>query len=424
MAFPFQSVGLQGPPSGPNPRKSRPQRNRARWFWPTLRQRAPARSAHGRLVFDPLEPRLLLSADVLAVNLAHDTGPQAADHSVIVQMVQDTQQTNAQAVSVQRVQVVDQSNNAVLAFGDINEISAISIVGGAGNDKLTIDAQSFGGHTAPAISFDGGAGQNNVVFDNSGATTWSLTGKDAGTVAGNGVTTTFQNVGNLTGAANNNDTLTVQKGGTLSGTFDGGAGGFDSLVFDNGPHTSVTYTPTGSDSGAIVQDGQTFNFKGLEPISLGAESHVIVDTSATTGGTQSPDPLTTTLQTVGGAFTGGLGDNLVISGTDHNGAAFEYITFHADSAASGLEITLGAADTMQVDSLPDIGKNLTIDGNARRSPSPTASPRPTRSAPPRRQPAGNRSAAPRPPPKASARSASTPTSRWIRASPSRRARFP
>src|ERR1700730_2571440 len=130
MAFPFQSVGLQGPPSGPNPRKSRPRRSRARWFWPTLRQRAPARSSHDRLVFDPLEPRLLLSADVLAVNLAaHDPGPQAADHSIIVQMVQETQQVNAQTVSVQRVQVVDQNNNAVLAFGDINEISAISITG-------------------------------------------------------------------------------------------------------------------------------------------------------------------------------------------------------------------------------------------------------------------------------------------------------
>src|SRR6202035_5420951 len=98
----------------------------------------------------------------------------------------------------------------------------ISIVGGAGNDKLTIDAQSFGGHTAPAISFDGGAGQNNVIFDNTGATTWSLTGQDAGTVGGNGVTASFRNAGNLTGAANNNDTLTVEQGGTLSGTFDGG----------------------------------------------------------------------------------------------------------------------------------------------------------------------------------------------------------
>src|SRR5580704_4817816 len=284
---------------------------------------------------------LLLIADVLAVNLAaHDPGPQAADHSIIVQMVQETQQVNAQTVSVQRVQVVDQNNNAVLAFGDINEISAISIAGGTGNNTVTIDAKSFGGHTAPAISFDGGAGQNNLVFDNSTATNWSLTGADAGTVSGNGVSASFQNVGNLTGAANNNDTLTVEKGGTLSGTYDGGVGGFDSLVFDNGPHASVTYTPTTPGSGAIVEDGQTFNFKGLEPISLGAQSHVILDTSAQTGGSTSPDPLTTTLQTVGGAFSSqGPGDNLVISGTDHNGAALEYITFHADSAASGLEIT-------------------------------------------------------------------------------------
>ena len=78
MAFPFQSVGLQGPPSGPNPRKSRPRRSRGRWFWPMSRPRQPARAAHERLVFDPLEPRLLLNADVLSINLAHDAGPAVA----------------------------------------------------------------------------------------------------------------------------------------------------------------------------------------------------------------------------------------------------------------------------------------------------------------------------------------------------------
>ena len=346
MAFPFQSVGLQGPPSGPNPRKSRPRRSR-RWFWPILRQRSPARSAHDRLVFDPLEPRLLLSADVLAINLAHDTGPQAADHSIIVEMVQETQQVNAQTVSVQRVQVVDQSNNAVLAFGDISDISAISIVGGDGNDKLTIDAQSFGGHTAPAISFDGGAGQNNVVFDNSGATTWSLTGKDAGTVAGNGVTTTFQNAGNLTGAADNKDTLTVEQGGTLSGVYDGGEGGNDSLVFDTGPHQTVAYT-VGPQTSTLTLDGNAFSFANVEQTKIN-------------------DPATFTLgaglSAELSAFNDGSGNNLLLSPT--NGSNFTAVNL--DATGASFELALGTGDSLKVDALNfdsfAPGTAFKIDGN-------------------------------------------------------------
>ena len=151
MAFPFQSVGLQGPPSGPNPRKSRPRRNRARWFWPTLRQRAPARPLHDRLVFDPLEPRLLLNADVLAINLAHDLGPQAGDQRHRADGAGDRAGRRADS-SVQRVQVFDQSNNAVLASATSTRFQAVAIVGDARNDNLPIDATSFAGRFAPAIS--------------------------------------------------------------------------------------------------------------------------------------------------------------------------------------------------------------------------------------------------------------------------------
>ena len=246
-----------------------------RWFWRNPAKAARAQTGHERLVFDPLEPRLLLNADVLTISLAQDNPAQPIDHSIIVQMVQQTEQVNNQAVSVQQVQVVDQSNgNAVLAFGDLNEISAISIAGGAGNTSVTIDASSFAGQKAPAISFEGGSGQNTVIFDNTTATNWSLTGANAGTVTGGGVNLSFQNVANLTGAANNNDTLTVEQGGTLSGVFDGGAGGFDSLVFDNGPHQSAVYTPTGPQSGTISLDGQAYNFANLEPTVLGPVAQV------------------------------------------------------------------------------------------------------------------------------------------------------
>jgi hypothetical protein len=272
VAYPFQSTGLFGRPSKRSPDRPRRRIGPTRWFWRTPRRIARPNLGHERLVFDPLEPRLLLNADVLTVNLAHDAGPQPVDHNLIVQLVQQTEQVNNQAVAVQRVQVVDQSNNnAVLAFGDLSDISAVSIQTGAGNTSLTIDAKSFAGQTAPTISFDGGSGQNNIIFDNSTPTNWSLTGQNSGTVSGNGVTASFQNVANLTGAATSNDTLTVQQGGSLSGTFDGGAGGNDSLVFDNGPHQAAAYT-IGSQSSTITLDGQSLTFAGLESVDIGDPS--------------------------------------------------------------------------------------------------------------------------------------------------------
>ena len=204
MAYPFKSTGLFGRPAGRTPSSARRRRGGPRWFW-----RSPARAAqpqvatgHERLVFDPLEPRLLLNADVLTVNLAQQAAATPVDHSLIVQMVEATEQVNNQAISVQRVQVVDQANNnAILAFGDLNEISGISIETGAGNNTITIDASSFAGQKPPTISIDGGSGQDNLVFDNTTATNWQLTGANSGTVTGAGVTATFTNIANLTGAA-------------------------------------------------------------------------------------------------------------------------------------------------------------------------------------------------------------------------------
>src|SRR5580692_2148375 len=104
MAFPFQSVGLFGPPAKRTPRKTRPRRGPRQWFWRKPSRAARPHPGHERLVFDPLEPRLLLNADVLSVNLAQDPGAQPLDHSLIVQLVNATEQVNAQTVTVQRVQ--------------------------------------------------------------------------------------------------------------------------------------------------------------------------------------------------------------------------------------------------------------------------------------------------------------------------------
>ena len=144
MAVPF------GPPAYALLRNRRKTRTAER-----LRQcTALGGSGRGKLLFDPLEPRLLMSGDILSINLAQGALAHQ-DHSLVVQMVTQTEQVNQTSQNVQRVEVVDQAqNNAVLAFGDLSVITQVNIVGNAqstNTDTITIDANSFGAVTLPAV---------------------------------------------------------------------------------------------------------------------------------------------------------------------------------------------------------------------------------------------------------------------------------
>ena len=302
MAFPFKSTGLFGRPSGRPPSSPHPRHRRAlpRWLWRSSPKAARPNAAAGyeRLIFDPLEPRLLLNADVLTVNLAQQGAAAPVDHSLIVQMVQATEQVNNQAVTVQRVQVVDQANNAILAFGDLNEISGLSIDAGNGNNTITIDATSFAGQQAPAISIDGGSGQNNLVFDNStNNTSWQLTGQNSGSVSGAGVNVAFQNVQNLTSGTANANTLTVEQSGTLSGVFDGGAGQNNSLLLNTWEHQSAEAS-IGPQYDTITLDGQAYNYTDVQNVNIGDPTEM--EFNATLGGTVTGATITMEANSGGG----------------------------------------------------------------------------------------------------------------------------
>ena len=91
--------------------------------------------------------------------------------------------------------------------------------------------------------------------------TWDVTGPDAGKVAD----VDFRSVENLTGAPDNRDTFVLGTGGSISGTVDGGSGGFDSLVFDVDGKT-VHSTANDPHSGSISVSGTPIRYVGLEPI--------------------------------------------------------------------------------------------------------------------------------------------------------------
>lgn len=326
MSYPFLSRGMWGRPQSRHAKRAPFTANQ---LFRALGGRRTGPSIGDRIIFDALEPRLLMNADVLGINLAtqNDDG---LSHDMIVRLVEENQQIDARSVTTQRVEIRDRTGGALLAFGDLAEISAISIQGGGGNDTLTIDAASFGNVTLPAISFDGGAGDDRVVFDATADTTWTVDGDNAGRVG----SVTFTNTENLTGAADNRDTFVVTPAGALDGVMDGGVGGFDTMVLEAG-YTNATYTPTGPQSGIFNLDGNTFRFDGLEPTVLDAEGGVVtVDLSEITD-------VQAQMRMTYGMDDGYEGYEYVIE-VDGNGPNFEKIYFNAPS--SGVVLILGAGN--------------------------------------------------------------------------------
>ncbi len=346
-------------------------------------QAEPVQSS-ARLILDPLEPRVLLNADTLAVQLAsvaHDT--QA--HDVLVQMVNETVMVGAQAQTVQRVQVVDQtSGGAILAVGDLSEITAVAISIPSGSDTITLDANSFGALAIPkiqvqgdgltalaiehsagnldwqvngdgsggvtganlAVSFtgvsalDGGAG-TDVLHGPAPDTTWQITGPGAGSLATNagGPVTTFQGFDSLAGAANNQDTFDLHPGGAMSGTIDGGDGGYDSLAYVGVQATDVVSTPSGPSSGTVTADGNTIDYTGLEPVTLPTAASITIDPVALTGTLANA---TLTLSDVTGSSTElQLTDPGVIEGQ----------TFVAPTASLTIDLGSGGGNTLNLTSI-------------------------------------------------------------------------
>jgi hypothetical protein len=242
------------------------------------RQRKKGKRPESRqvLYFEPLEPRILLSAD-----LVYSTSGGSHDLTLQVQNVD----------GVDTVQLVDMqaADGVVLASQALSDTNNVVITGSAENDRLTIDfTNPFRDH---AIFFSDMSQADSDVLRIIGPdeTTWDVTGKDSGSVEG----VSFDHVENLTGDAGNNDTFIFGQNGSLAGRIEGGAGGFDTLVIDGVSSGTVAFTPTGPESGFVDLDGNLISYAGLEPIIYdgtatdmifnlsGDGDHAVLETSGT-----------------------------------------------------------------------------------------------------------------------------------------------
>ena len=219
---------------------------------------------------EPLEPRLLLSADlpgtagspaeyavaapaaVLPVRITWNSAPGSA---------LDASLRLAETDGGQQLQLLDNLSGAILGQQALNADVEITIQGGQLDDALLVDLDTALVKHAVRVTFEGGVG-SDTLKGAAGDTAWTVAGRNAGSAG----VVTFNDVESLLGASGNQDTFTVTGSGSLSGLLDGGVGGFDTLVLDGGAYSSIVYAATGPDSGTIERDADLLRYAGLEPI--------------------------------------------------------------------------------------------------------------------------------------------------------------
>lgn len=133
--------------------------------------------------FEPLEPRILLSAD-----LSYTAGAGVLDATL--RIVDDGGPT------LQLVDTVTETELARTVLSGKSSYEA-SIAGGAGDDALRIDfslAGTFADLFKPSdlrITFDGGSGSDTLISDAEHAD-WRISGTDSGSIPAGSITTLFK----------------------------------------------------------------------------------------------------------------------------------------------------------------------------------------------------------------------------------------
>ncbi len=282
-----------------------------------------------KILFEALEPRLLLSAD--------GASPAVADLLAAALVQADQPQSSTQLVAPEA------SPAPVL----------ITI-----SPDTSVDTDV----TASTWIIETESGERALQAGDSD-NVWRITGNDEGTL--NGVP--FTDVGILLGGADNQDTFYVEPGGSLSGYLDGGRGGFDTLVV-NGSFNSLVFTPTGPDSGTVDSDGDLITYAGLEPVSAGTASNVTFN--GTVGADDwviedSPTPGHIQVRSTSGAIeTTSFANPAAL--TLNLGAGIDSLTLDSlgDSGFSGRILVNGQGDNDTLNLVADLTLVRFTDGSA------------------------------------------------------------
>ncbi|MDJ0863876.1 MAG: LEPR-XLL domain-containing protein, partial [Gammaproteobacteria bacterium] len=172
-----------------------------------------------KVVFESLEPRLLLSADLSFTALT------ASDLSLRQQTV-----NGVEYLEIVNNDATDPAES-VVASQALDDTSAVFITGSAEADRVTVDLASFDdAFLVPITVTDPTAGDGRSLADALGIiradSTWQLNGLDAGVVEA----IVFSGIENLVGGSGSN-TFIFEDGAMLSGSLSGGEAGSATLDF-------------------------------------------------------------------------------------------------------------------------------------------------------------------------------------------------
>ena len=89
-----------------------------------------------KLIFDQLEPRMLMSADPVVIDLS----ALQPTHDVVVRLLNQVVTTNNQTTNIERVEAVDANNPTnVLSSQVIPTGSNVTVLAGQGSNNITLD---------------------------------------------------------------------------------------------------------------------------------------------------------------------------------------------------------------------------------------------------------------------------------------------
>jgi hypothetical protein len=345
---------------------------------------AAKRSPSRKLQFEPLEPRLLLSAD-----LAFMADPGGSDLTLRLDDID-----GIETLVIIDNEIVDPLAQ-VVASQALADTSAVRITGGAGDDRLTVDFNPF----IVPVRFDdttagdndflaltgamgqnwqlsdadagqvgnigfsgvehlvGGSGSDTLVGTDTGSA-WNITAPDAGSV--NGIS--FSGIENLLGG--NSDDSFQFDGGSVSSVSGGGGNDTLDLSTDTAGVTVNLHTGTTDHAGSISSIESLLTGSGDDSV-IGALNPVSIDTGSGSDTLDySVQTLSLTLDLSSGdllgieSIVGGGGDDTLlgttadatwnITGTDSDDVAgisfssFENLTGQADNEDTFIVSTNGS----------------------------------------------------------------------------------
>ncbi|MEJ2167167.1 MAG: hypothetical protein P8X90_16690, partial [Desulfobacterales bacterium] len=209
--------------------------------------------------------------------------------------------------------------------------------------------------------FTGGTAADTLIGA-SNANTWSITGDGQGIINDE---IDFRGFENLRGPAGNEDTFVLTESGTISGVFEGGEAGYDSLlvVLENGEILQVVPDAGGAgtaDTAAFETGSRTINYTGLEPIVDQTDAANVV-----IHGSVLNDDLVLEDDDIDPTVTGKLRltsltyDFLLSDGTTTTGLAFDN-----PSASLAIDLKVGDDTFTLINFDPDFSAPLRVSGAA------------------------------------------------------------